>query len=471
MLQFTLNIVKTLHYNITCVIYKFLTCNIFRDKIINLTKKSSQCAYAGFDPTADSLHIGNLLILMNLLQWQRAGHQVIALVGGATGLIGDPSHRKSERVEMERCLIEENVKSITKNIETVFYNHEQYFWKNKQKTLKPLIIVNNLNWYTDLNVIEFVRNIGKYFRLGTMLGRSSVQSRLNSDTGMSFTEFTYPIFQAYDWLQLMKRYKCRFQIGGSDQMGNIMSGYDLITKTGKEEVYGITLPLITAEGGKKFGKSLLNAIWLSPTKSSSFQLYQYFIRTKDSDVEKFLKLFTFIPLDRITDIVQAHMKEPENRRAQKLLAEQVTLLVHGGNRIKKTLFTIIIYLLLYTSHHHDITEDGLLAAQRASAVLYDKSLEYFVRMNALELADVFEDATIVEVLCEPGLTIYELARKAKCFKTDRDAQRIITAGGFYINYQRITNLDEVIVPGIHILSNNLSLLRVGKKTYHIVKWL
>lgn len=298
---------------------------------MDLLNKSSQCVYAGFDPTADSLHIGNLLILMNLLQWQRAGHQVIALVGGATGLIGDPSHRKSERVEMNKYLIEENVKSITKNIETIFNNHEYYFWRNKEIALKPLIIVNNLDWYTNINVIKFVRSIGKYFRMGTMLGRSSVQSRLNSDTGMSFTEFTYQVFQAYDWLQLMKNYKCRFQIGGSDQMGNIMSGYDLITKSKGKEVYGITLPLITAEGGKKFGKSLLNAVWLSPTKSSSFQLYQYFIRTEDADVEKFLKLFTFISLNKITEIVKDHMKNPEQRKAQKLLAEKVTLLVHGGN--------------------------------------------------------------------------------------------------------------------------------------------
>lgn len=311
---------------LTYTLYTF----IFRNEIVDLLQKSPQCVYAGFDPTASSLHIGNLLILMNLLHWQRARHQVIALVGGATGLIGDPSHRKSERVEIEKHLIEENVKSITKNIETIFNNHAKYIWKNKQEDLKPLIIINNLDWYTNVNIIDFIRNVGKYFRMGTMLSRSSVQSRLNSDTGMSFTEFSYQVFQAYDWFQLMKRYKCRFQIGGSDQMGNIMSGYDLITKTGKNEVYGITLPLITAEGGKKFGKSLLNAVWLSPTKSSSFQLYQYFIRTKDSDVERFLKLFTFLPLHKITEIVNAHMKNPEERIAQKLLADQVTLLVHGG---------------------------------------------------------------------------------------------------------------------------------------------
>lgn len=308
--------------------------------------KSPQCVYAGFDPTADSLHIGNLLILMNLLHWQRAGHQVITLVGGGTGLIGDPSHRKSERVEIEKYVIEENVKSIMKNIKTVFNNHENYFWKYKQENVKPPIIINNIDWYTDVNIIGFMRDIGKYLRMGTMLGRASVQARLNSDTGMSFAEFTYQVFQAYDWLQLMKKYNCCFQIGGSDQMGNIMSGYDLITKSTRKQVYGITLPLITAEGGKKFGKSLMNAVWLSPTKSSSFQLYQYFIRTKDSDVEKFLKLFTFLTLNKIDEIVKEHMNNPEQRVAQKVLAQQVTLLVHGGNFYVKLLSLSACYYLL-----------------------------------------------------------------------------------------------------------------------------
>jgi len=322
---------------------------IFRNKIVNLLNKSPQCVYAGFDPTADSLHIGNLLILMDLLHWQRTGHQVIALVGGATGLIGDPSDRKSERIEIEKHLIEENVKSITKNIKIIFDNHENYFWKQKQKNLKPLILVNNLDWYTNVNIIEFVRNIGKYFRMGTMLHKSSVQLRLNSDTGMSFTEFIYQVLQAYDWLQLMERYKCHFQIGGNDQLGNISSGHDLITKMKNKQVYGLTLPLLTAEGGKKFGKSLLNAVWLSPTKSSSFQLYQYFIRTKDSDVEKFLKLFTFLPLNKISEIINTHMKNPEDRKAQKILAEQVTLLVHGGKN--SNAITVLLLSLPLTYYH------------------------------------------------------------------------------------------------------------------------
>lgn len=365
-------------------------------------------------------------------------------MGGATGLIGDPSHRKSERAEMDQFLLDKNITSIQKDVETIFQNHEQHLWKGRRKLI-PLTVVNNIDWYANVDVISFIRQIGKYFRMGTMLGRSSVQSRLQSETGMSFAEFTYQLFQAYDWLHLARTHNCHFQIGGHDQMGNIVSGYDLITRITDKKVYGLTLPLITAEGGKKFGKSTGNVTWLSPSRSSSFQLYQFFVRTKDSDVEKFLKLFTFIPLSEIDDIVKGHFTAPEKRIAQKVLAENVTILVHGA--------------------------DGLLAAKRASAALYDNSVETLTKLKAEELSQIFEGAAIVDLYGESGLTIYELAMKAKCFQKDHDARRIIEAGGFYVNHQRITNTQEVIVPGIHILSNNITLLRVGKKTYYVVRWL
>lgn len=267
---------------------------------------------------------------MNLLHWQRAGHEVLALIGGATGLIGDPSDRKSERDQLEEIIVKENAESIKRNIETIFENHEKYFWRNPDYILKPITIVNNADWYNGVNVIEFFRRVGKYFRLGTMLGRTSVQTRLKSDSGMNFTEFTYQVFQAYDWLHLLNKYNCRFQIGGSDQMGNIVAGHDLISKVKDCQAYGITLPLITSEGGKKFGKSVGNAVWLSSKKGSSFQLYQFFIRTKDSDVERFLNFFTFLTIPQINEIIAAHSKDPGKREAQTILAEAVTTLVYGG---------------------------------------------------------------------------------------------------------------------------------------------
>ncbi|XP_060829750.1 tyrosine--tRNA ligase, mitochondrial [Bombus pascuorum] len=422
--------------------------DIFPDICVNDIKKlwrsPPQCIYAGFDPTADSLHIGNLLVLINLLHWQRCGHQVIILLGGATGLIGDPSFRKTERVEMEHFILKENIECIRNDIKNIIRNHAIYFCRNHQH-LTPIKILNNIEWYEDMNLLSFIKDIGKYFRMGTMLGRASVRSRLESASGMSFTEFTYPLFQAYDWLHLYRKYNCLFQVGGQDQMGNIVSGYDLITKYTKDQVYGLTLPLVTAQGGQKFGKSTGNAVWLSPTKSSSFQLYQYFIRVEDADVEKFLHFFTFLSVHKIKQIVEEHFKRPELRHAQKILAEKVTILVHG--------------------------EEGLLAAKRASAVLYDNSIDSLAKMQVNDLVQILDGATIVELLSEPGINAYDLAMKANCFKTDHDARRIIAAGGFYINYQKITNSAELIVPGIHILSNNISLLRVGKKTYHVVRWL
>lgn len=269
---------------------------------------------------------------MNLLHWQRCGHQVIILLGGATGLIGDPSYRTSERAEIEQVVVHENLKSIERDIRNIITNHETYFCNNINHMI-PVKILNNLEWYQNMNLLSFIKEVGNYFRMGAMLGRASVQSRLHSDTGMSFTEFSYPVFQGYDWLHLQRTYNCNFQIGGQDQMGNIVAGYDLITKYIKKQVYGLTLPLVTAEGGKKFGKSTGNAVWLSPSKSSSFQLYQYFIRTHDTDVEKFLQFFTFIPLDYIKFIVKQHSEAPELRKAQRILAEKVTLLVHGGEEI------------------------------------------------------------------------------------------------------------------------------------------
>ncbi|XP_076237707.1 tyrosine--tRNA ligase, mitochondrial [Calliopsis andreniformis] len=425
-------------------LYEDIFPSICIKEINELWKKPPQCVYAGFDPTAESLHIGNLLILINLLHWQRCGHQVIILLGGATAMIGDPSFRTTERADIEQIVVKENLRCIENDIKNILANHESYFCKNINRMI-PIKILNNLEWYNNMNILSFIKEIGKYFRMGAMLGRASVQSRLHSETGMSFTEFSYPVFQGYDWLHLQRNYNCKFQVGGQDQMGNIVAGYDLVTRYIKKQVYGLTLPLITAEGGKKFGKSTGNAVWLSPLKSSSFQLYQYFIRTYDSDIEKFLHLFTFLPTEQIKIIIENHFKNPELRRAQKILAEKVTLLVHG--------------------------EEGLVAAKRASAILYDKSIESLARVSADELVHVLEGATIVDVLAQPGVSVYELAMKAKCFKTESDARRIISAGGFYINYQQTTNTEEVIVPGIHILSNNVTLLRVGKKTYYIVRWL
>ncbi|XP_037950735.1 tyrosine--tRNA ligase, mitochondrial-like [Teleopsis dalmanni] len=416
-------------------------------QMTKLFEKSPQTIYAGFDPTASSLHVGNLLVIMGLLHCQRAGHNPIALVGGATGLVGDPSGRKTERNQLGHTVIEENLQGITNQLKRIFQNHQDLLWDDKKhrQKLPELRVVNNAEWYANLNFVDFIANMGRHFRLGSMLSRSSVQTRLESEAGMSFTEFTYQIFQAYDWLHLCNNYNCRFQMGGSDQMGNLMTGHELISRTARKEVFGMTLPIVSNEEGDKFGKSAGNAVWLDADKTSTFGLYQFFVRTPDSEVEKLLKLFTFLPLSDIEELMSNHRKEPEKRKAQTILAEDVTLLVHG--------------------------ESGLKQAERVTDALYKGNVEGLGELNYTEITQTFAGATLVDILPEPGMSILQLAMKAKCFPTESDAVRIITAGGFYINQKRTQNIAEVITHGIHVLKNNLSLLRVGKKNFYIIRWL
>lgn len=417
-------------------------------EMAKLFTSKQQTIYAGFDPTADSLHVGNLLVIMGLLHCQREGHNPIALVGGATGLIGDPSGKKTERNQLGASVIETNLIAIEKQLKRIFKNHQDVLWDTSKykNDLAPIRVVNNASWYENLNIIDFVANMGRHFRMGSMLSRSSVQSRLESDAGMSFTEFTYQIFQAYDWLHLLQAYDCRFQMGGSDQMGNLMTGHELISRVEKKKtVFGMTLPLVTNEEGDKFGKSAGNAIWLDEEKTSPFSLYQFFMRMPDSEVEKLLKLFTFIPLKEIEFLMEEHRKSPEKRKAQTILAEDVTLLVHG--------------------------EAGLKQAEKVTDALYKGNVEGLGELNYNEIRQTFAGASVVEILPEPGLSILQMALKAKCFPTESDAMRIITAGGFYVNQKKTQNFAEVITNGIHVLKNGLSLLRVGKRNFYIVKWL
>ncbi|XP_052860442.1 tyrosine--tRNA ligase, mitochondrial [Anopheles cruzii] len=406
---------------------------------------ATQSVYAGFDPTANSLHVGNLLVLIGLLHAQRAGHRPIALVGGATGLIGDPSGRKTERQQLEVQTVQHNVDCLTKQILRIFDHHERFCW-HKSTALPPVLVVNNADWYRQYNFVEFMANVGRHFRMGAMLSRSSVQSRLQGESGMSFTEFSYQLFQAYDWLHLLRHHGCRFQLGGSDQMGNIMSGQELISRTEpKEEVFGLTLPLITNEEGDKFGKSAGNAVWLSQDRTSPYAMYQFFVRTPDSEVEKLLKLLTFLPLPTIEQTMAKHRRTPELWEAQTLLADELTRLVHG--------------------------DEGLQMAKSISRALYSGDLTALEQLEVRDVSQIFDGASLHEVVPEPGMTVLDIAMRAKCFPTEKDAVRIIGAGGFSINLKKVKNVTEVLVPSVHMISNKLSLLRVGKRNYYIVKWL
>ncbi|XP_045477106.1 tyrosine--tRNA ligase, mitochondrial [Harmonia axyridis] len=414
------------------------------NSIVDLCNASPQCVYGGFDPTADSLHVGNLLIINNLIHWQRGGHRVIALVGGATAKIGDPSGRTTDRDPLATKFVDDNVKGIYRNIKTIFDNHEKLFWNENEDKLVPVKILNNEDWYSKTSVVDLIGGAGRHLRMGNMLSRTSVQTRLNSPVGMSFTEFSYQLFQAYDWLHLLENFNCNFQVGGSDQMGNIKSGHELISKVSRKPVYGFTLPIITSEMGDKFGKSAGNAVWLSPEKTSPFTFYQFWMRQTDAEVEKMLKLFTFLTLGEIKDLMRQHMEKPEMRIPQKTLAKQVTLLVHG--------------------------KEGLNSAKTTTKALYEGSVAALGSLKVEQIAEIFQGSAIVHILPEPGQTILDIAMKAQCFPRIEDAVRIISAGGFSINHQKSKNPNEVLNNDIHRLPNNTSLLRVGKKNYYIVKW-
>lgn len=305
--------------------------------------------------------------------------------------------------------------------------------------------MNNAEWYTSLSCVDFICGIGRHLRLGQMLSRTSVASRLQSEQGISYTEFSYQVFQAYDWLHLLNKYGCRIQIGGSDQMGNIMTGHELITKVTRKSVYGITSPLITSESGDKFGKTAGNAVWLDSDLTSPFEFYQFFMRLPDSKVSETLSLLTFLSAGEVKDLVASHMKEPDLRKGQTYLAEKATLLVHG--------------------------EEGLLTAKNTTKALYSRDIKALAGLTWEDVTSGFRGAELVEMLLRPGITVLEAALAARCFISQNDAERIIKAGGFYINHQRSTNPCEILVNGLHILPNKISLLRVGKKNYWIIKWL
>ncbi|XP_071954001.1 tyrosine--tRNA ligase, mitochondrial-like [Antedon mediterranea] len=415
------------------------------DELAKVLTSSPQTIYCGFDPTASSLHIGNLLAIIGLIHCQRAGHNGIALIGGATASIGDPSGKSKERDPLSVDQVAQNVDAIENNLKTIFENHELYIWKSK-KDLKPMKILNNSSWYEGKNVVEFLSSIGRHLRMGTMLGRKSVKSRLESPAGLNFSEFSYQAFQAYDFLHLHRQYGCRIQLGGMDQMGNICTGYELIDRLHGPSVYGIALPLVTTSSGDKLGKTAGNAVWLNSQNTSEFDLYQYFVQLPDSLMRKYLELFTFLSLDEIGSIMQKHQSHPSKRQAQKKLAEQVSLLVHG--------------------------EEGLSKAKRLTEALYGSSgIRALEVLNEKEAEELFKGAFISQIILEPGISIFDMVEKVKCLPTGGKGEKLIRDGGLYINNNRVTNPNQVLLEGEHILQNNLTFIRVGKKNYYIVKWI
>lgn len=409
-----------------------------------LLQNAPQTVYCGFDPTADSLHIGNLLAIIGLLHFRNAGHNVIALIGGATAQIGDPSGKTTEREKLSSDVVEDNTKGIRENLQRIFTNHELYY-SSSDSGLGTFTVLNNASWYRGWNVVNFLSEVGRHFRMGTLLSRHSVQTRLKSAEGMSLTEFSYQLFQAYDFYHLNQCHDCRIQLGGTDQLGNLMSGHEYIHKVTGQEVYGLTVPLVTSSTGDKLGKTGGNAVWLSRDRTSPFELYQYFLRQPDSAVEKYLKLFTFLSLAEVDQVIDLQRQDPGKRPAQKRLAAEVTKLVHG--------------------------KEGLESAKRCTSALFHSSLQALQQMSDSELQELFREAPFCELLLEPGTTVLEACRRVEAVPHGARGYRMVTEGGVWINHSRADNPDQVLIPGQHILANGLTLLRVGKKNFYIIRWL
>lgn len=389
--------------------------------------------YCGFDPTGDSLHIGHMVALMGLAWFQRFGHTPVAIVGGATGMIGDPSGKNAERQLLNEDIIANNLKGIKKNL-------EQLLDFSNPKAV-PLIL-NNLDWFKDFSFIGFLRDIGKFFRIGPMLAKDSVKQRMNSEEGMSFTEFSYQLLQGYDFLHLFNHYGVTVQIGGSDQWGNITAGTDLIRKVNGKSAFGITFPLLTRSDGQKFGKSEKGAIWLSPEKCSPYEFYQYFFRVPDDDVIKLMRLLTFIDMEQIRAYEEA-MKRADYvpNTIQKRLAEEITRLVHGQSGLDIAL------------------KVTMGAAPGSETVLDAETLESIANdMGSLDLSEnEVIGQKIIDVMVTSGLQ-----------SSKGEARRLIRNGGVYLNNVKLTDENSYILEK-DLIKGRLFLLSAGKKNKVLVR--
>jgi tyrosyl-tRNA synthetase len=390
--------------------------------------------YCGFDPTSDSLHVGNLVPLLGLRRFQLSGHHPIAVAGGATGLIGDPSGKSVERQLLTRESLDHNIARIKEQMRPLLDFDVQ---KN------PARLVDNASWTTGVSFLDFLRDIGKHFTVNMMVAKESVRARMEDrEVGISFTEFSYMLLQAFDFYHLRKDFNCELQIGGSDQWGNITAGMDLCRKKLGVHVFGMTLPLITNADGTKFGKTEKGAVWLDPAKTSVYRFYQYWIRTDDRDVVRYLKYFTFLRIDEIAALEKQHAEKPEAREAHKALAKAATDLVHGPGA----------------------TQDAI----RASEILFGGSLEG-VGENTFN--DVVGEVPSSEIdkakLQGPGTPLVELLVQSALCPSKGQARKDIEGGGIYVNNVREASATRAITANDLLFGKHL-LLRKGKRNYAVL---
>ena len=387
-------------------------------------------AYIGFDPTASSLHVGSLLTMIGLARLQRCGHLPIAIVGGGTGMIGDPKPTQ-ERPLLSREDIERNVEGIRPQLARLL---------DFDSPTNPARIVNNADWLASFDLLGFLRDTGKYFTVNYLLQKEAVSRRLESDEGISFTEFSYPLLQARDYLELFDRFDCTLQMGGTDQWGNITAGIDLVRKLRARKVHGLVWPLLTTAAGTKFGKTEAGTVWLDPERTSPFRFYQFWLNTDDRDVVRLLKFYTFMTKAEIDDLARATETQPQAREAQRALARSVTALVHGDDQVRR--------------------------AEQAAQVLFGGS---FDGVGVADILMVFEDAPSTELaLPAEGMTVVEMLTATKLAPSRSEAVRLVKGGGIYANNARVAD-EKVRLRADEAIGGEIFVLRKGRKDQHIVR--
>jgi len=402
--------------------------------------ETMRSAYVGFDPTADSLHIGNLVPIMLLSFYQRCGHKPVALVGGATGMIGDPSMKNSERNLLDEATLRHNQECVK--------NQLSQFLDFSSDAENQAVLVNNYDWIKEFSFLDFIRNVGKHITVNYMMAKDSVKTRLSGESadGLSFTEFTYQLIQGYDFVHLNRNLNCTLQMGGSDQWGNITTGTELLRRMDGTKGYALTCPLITKSDGSKFGKSEGGNVWLDASKTSPYKFYQYWLNSTDEDAEKYIKIFTFLGKETIDDLIVAHREAPHTRLLQKRLAQEVTTTVHSAEEFEK--------------------------AVKASEILFGNSTsEDLKTLDEKTFLDVFEGVPQAEISKEElksGIDIIgALSEKTGFLKSNSEARRALKENSISVNKEKVQ--ENFTVSESDLINGQFVLLQRGKKNYFIIK--
>ncbi len=399
-------------------------------------KKEMTSAYIGFDPTADSLHIGSLVPILLLVHLQKAGHKPYALVGGATGMVGDPSGKSEERNLLSEDILQKNQEGVKKQLmQYLDFNPEL---KNAAE------MVNNYDWFKDFTFLDFIRDVGKHITVNYMMSKDSVKKRLEGEPGMSFTEFTYQLVQGYDYYWLNKNKNCKLQMGGSDQWGNIVTGTELIRRKSGGEAFAFTCPLLTKADGGKFGKTETGNVWLDPIRTTPYQFYQFWLNASDTDGEKWIKVFTFLNQSEINSILAEHKEDAGKRVLQKKLAEEVTKFVHGEAALAEAI----------------VTTEKLFTNQTAPAESI--SIEDLESMEGVVKIDYPKEKI------EAGIDVVSFLAETTIFPSKGEARKLVQGGGISINRKKIESIDLKIEKSL-LLQDQYLLVQKGKKNYYLVK--